>query len=114
MEAKTPQEDESPQGVSRASGEPEQGDSGAVAEDTVERKPSGAAPVARELQGSEATATPVSAFGPVLRPCPPTDTYGTQVEFVSLPVEAARMALQSQKLLFVLHLSGNFEDPQFT
>jgi hypothetical protein len=41
-------------------------------------------------------------------------TYGTQVAFVSSPAEAARKALKERKLLFVLHLSGNFEDRKFT
>jgi len=41
-------------------------------------------------------------------------TYGTQVAFVSSPIEAARKALKERKLLFVLHLSGNFEDKKFT
>jgi hypothetical protein len=41
-------------------------------------------------------------------------TYGTQVAFVSSPAEAARKALKERKLLFVLHLSGNFEDKKFT
>ena len=41
-------------------------------------------------------------------------TYGTQVAFVNSPIEAARKALKERKLLFVLHLSGNFEDKKFT
>jgi hypothetical protein len=40
--------------------------------------------------------------------------YGTSVEFVSSPSEAARLAKQQQKLVFVLHVSGHFEDPTFT
>jgi hypothetical protein len=40
--------------------------------------------------------------------------YGTSVEFLGTPSEAARKALEEQKLVFVLHVSGNFEDPQFT
>jgi len=41
-------------------------------------------------------------------------SYGTSVEFVSTPSEAARLAKKDQKLVFVLHVSGHFEDPQFT
>jgi hypothetical protein len=41
-------------------------------------------------------------------------TYGTQVAFVDTPSEAARRALKERKLLFVLHLSGNFDDKKFT
>ena len=42
------------------------------------------------------------------------DFCGTTVEFVASPKLAAEQALQQHKLLFVLHLSGNFEDPGFT
>jgi hypothetical protein len=41
-------------------------------------------------------------------------SFGTSVEFVDTPSEAARMAKKEQKLVFVLHVSGNFEDPRFT
>ena len=41
-------------------------------------------------------------------------TFGTKVEFVSTPSEAARLAKKEQKLVFVLHVSGQFENPRFT
>ena len=41
-------------------------------------------------------------------------TYGTAIHFVSSPTVAARDALKKDKLVFVLHVSGNFEDPNFT
>lgn len=40
--------------------------------------------------------------------------HGTSVEFEDTPSEAAQKALKEQKLVFVLHVSGNFEDPRFT
>jgi hypothetical protein len=40
--------------------------------------------------------------------------YGTTVDFVGSPSEAARRAKQEEKLVFVLHVSGHFEDPRFT
>ena len=40
--------------------------------------------------------------------------YGTAVEFVDTPKEAAALARKQEKLVFVLHVSGNFEDPRFT
>jgi hypothetical protein len=43
--------------------------------------------------------------------CP---TFGTAVQFVSTPSEAAKIAKKEQKLVFVLHVSGKFEDPRFT
>ena len=41
-------------------------------------------------------------------------SFGTHVEFVSTPSEAARQAKKEEKLVFVLHVSGNFENPRFT
>ncbi len=45
---------------------------------------------------------------------PPCETYGTSIEFARNPSEGARRASQERKLMFVLHLSGNFEDSKFT
>ena len=42
------------------------------------------------------------------------ETYGTAVGFVRSPAEAARIAAQEQKLTFLLHVSGNFDDPGLT
>jgi hypothetical protein len=48
-------------------------------------------------------------------PTPPkAETYGTSVRFLGNPAQAAETALREGKLLFVLHVSGNFEDPCFT
>lgn len=41
-------------------------------------------------------------------------THGTSVDFLDTPSLAARKALKEQKLVFVLHVSGNFEDPRYT
>jgi hypothetical protein len=61
----------------------------------------------------------VAAKGP--QPKPPAKaegetcgSFGTSVEFYDTPSEAARHAKKEQKLVFVLHVSGNFEDPRFT
>jgi hypothetical protein len=40
--------------------------------------------------------------------------FGTRVDFVDTPKEAATLAKKQEKLVFVLHVSGNFEDPRFT
>jgi hypothetical protein len=50
---------------------------------------------------------------------PPADAdestcHGTAVHFVNTPSEAARRALKEEKLVFVLHVSGHFEDPGIT
>jgi hypothetical protein len=40
--------------------------------------------------------------------------YGTSVHFVKNPSEAARLARKEEKLVLVLHVSGLFENPDFT
>src|SRR5262249_33595545 len=51
---------------------------------------------------------------PLAKSAPSHGRYGTAVDFVDDPTEAAREALQQKKLLFVLHVAGNFEDDKFT
>ena len=43
-----------------------------------------------------------------------TQSYGTSVVWSGTPSEAATKAKAEEKLVFVLHVSGNFEDPRFT
>jgi hypothetical protein len=40
--------------------------------------------------------------------------FGTSVHFVATPSVAAKQALKEEKLVFVLHVSGLFEDPTLT
>ena len=40
--------------------------------------------------------------------------YGTNLHFEKTPSDAAKKALKEEKLVFVLHVSGNFEDSEFT
>jgi hypothetical protein len=40
--------------------------------------------------------------------------HGTSIDFYSTPSKAATAALKAEKLLFVLHVSGHFEDPGLT
>ena len=47
-------------------------------------------------------------------PQPPGETYGTQVLFMNNREAAADLARRDHKLLFVMHISGNFEDSCFT
>ncbi len=39
---------------------------------------------------------------------------GTAVNFVDTPADAAKQALKEEKLVFILHVSGNFETPEYT
>ncbi|HYV35971.1 MAG TPA: hypothetical protein VE988_09730 [Gemmataceae bacterium] len=43
-----------------------------------------------------------------------TGDFGTNVRFVKTPSDAGTQALKEEKLVFVLHVSGEFEDPDFT
>jgi hypothetical protein len=43
-----------------------------------------------------------------------TGEFGTSVHFEKSPSAAARKALKEEKLVVVLHVSGDFEDPAFT
>jgi len=79
------------------------------------------------VHGSELDSKP-AVPGPVVRPVKPvkpvqpivkdkaegTCSHGTRVDFVDTPSLAAKLAKKEQKLVFVLHVSGNFEDPRFT
>jgi hypothetical protein len=40
--------------------------------------------------------------------------FGTRIDFYKSPQEAAKEAVKEEKLVFVLHLSGIFEDSKFT
>jgi len=51
---------------------------------------------------------------PITQSCSARTTHGTNVNFLSTPTEAARKARENNKLTFLLHISGNFEDTDFT
>ncbi len=43
-----------------------------------------------------------------------TACHGTAINFVESPVTAAKLAAKQKKLVLVVHVSGYFEDPDFT
>ena len=45
--------------------------------------------------------------------CPP-QKLGTRVDFVSSPADALRLSGRGGKLAFILHISGHFEQTEFT
>ena len=45
---------------------------------------------------------------------PTCGSHGTTIDFVDTPNDAAKQANKEEKLVFVLHVSGHFEDPRFT
>jgi hypothetical protein len=53
-------------------------------------------------------------FAPVARADGLTCGYGTKVNFVDDPKQAAALAKKQEKLVLVLHVSGHFENPEFT
>jgi hypothetical protein len=63
------------------------------------------------------TATPAWADGPKAAKSDEatcTGEFGTSLRFEKSPSDAARKALKEEKLVVVIHVSGNFEDPAFT
>jgi hypothetical protein len=40
--------------------------------------------------------------------------YGTSVHFEKNPKDAAKKALKEEKLVLVIHISGHFEEPDYT
>jgi hypothetical protein len=48
------------------------------------------------------------------QPEPACEISAVSVEFARDPMEAARQAREEHKLMFVLHVSGNFEESKFT
>jgi hypothetical protein len=78
-----------------------------------------AAALASDLTGKPVSAANDEPAAQSAQAAPPkTDedcgSHGTAVDFVANPKEAAALAAKQQKLVFVLHVSGHFEDPQFT
>jgi hypothetical protein len=75
-----------------------------------------------ELAGGPAKAPVTPGVRPVVKlpvkeleaPAPTCGKHGTTIEFVATPSEAATQARKEGKLVFVLHVSGHFEDPRFT
>ena len=58
-------------------------------------------------------------FGPTtqerfVQTCSAQTAQGTAINFVATPSEAADKAHKDMKLTFLLHISGNFEDSDFT
>jgi hypothetical protein len=53
---------------------------------------------------------------PIITPAekPTCSAHGTTIDFVDTPSQAASLAKKAGKLVMVLHVSGNFEDPRFT
>jgi hypothetical protein len=59
------------------------------------------------LAGGAAAKSPAKAEAPC-------GDYGTSVHFEDSPAGAARQAKKDEKLVLVLHVSGHFENPEFT
>jgi len=72
-----------------------------------------AALVGQPNRPAEPLASPADQY-PITQFCSARTTHGTTVNFLSTPTEAARKAQENNKLTFLLHISGNFEDSDFT
>ena len=72
-------------------------------------------PQPKQHQRSEVENTSPFQLPPPSEPKRPTgENYGTRVLFLNNQEAAAAMARHEHKLLFVMHISGNFEDSCFT
>ena len=69
---------------------------------------------ASELKTSGPAAVPAKVKSADTCPTGGCGDYGTTVHFLNSPSEAAQQAKKEQKLVLVLHVSGLFENPDFT
>ena len=60
----------------------------------------------------EVAVEPEEPAGP--RPAVCAANLGTRIEFIKDPPEAFKLARREKKLVFMIHLSGNFEEKEFT
>lgn len=70
-------------------------------------------PVGASDSAPAVAAVPDPGLADAARP-PRCDRFGTAIDFVRSPSVACRQAAREQKLVMVLHLAGNFDDPGFT
>ena len=56
----------------------------------------------------------VAAFAAPVASAGESCGFGTRIDFVESPKEAAALAKKQEKLVLVLHVSGHFEDPGLT
>jgi hypothetical protein len=68
------------------------------------------AAAAPERKPEPALEIPAAPAKPAVCPA----NIGTQITFVKDPPDAFRRAQEEKKLVFIIHLSGNFEDKEFT
>lgn len=59
-------------------------------------------------------AGPAVGKNPAVQKQPTCGEYGTSVHFEDTPADAAKQAKKDEKLVMVLHVSGHFENPEFT
>jgi len=57
---------------------------------------------------------PAVGKNPAVQKQPTCGEYGTSVHFEDTPADAAKQAKKDEKLVMVLHVSGHFENPEFT
>ena len=79
----------------------------------VQEKPQAAPVVQAKDACPQCDALEDKALADLAKP-PAREKFQTEVEFVRNAQEAARIAKADNKLTFLLHVSGNFEDPGFT
>jgi hypothetical protein len=68
-----------------------------------------------ERRPAASRVAPPSSAAPLTCAVPPVGaTHGTSVTFLPTPAQASRQAEREGKLVFLLHVSGDFEEARFT
>ena len=70
--------------------------------------------LSRAAPAEEESPSPAAAPEPVVADPPRCERFGTAIDFVRSPSIAYERAAREQKLVLMLHLAGQFEDPGFT
>ena len=55
-----------------------------------------------------------NARSPVVKEPAPCGDHGTSIYMEDTPAAAAKKAIKDEKLVMILHVSGQFEDPKLT
>jgi hypothetical protein len=90
----------------------------AAPRELIEAMPAPINLVAEEKAAEPPVAQLPAAAGPAAKACgapdPAPQGHGASVEFASGPADALKQAGKEHKLVFLLHISGNFEESGFT
>jgi len=85
-----------------------------VAVEPVAVEPAAPPPAPRFVAPINPAPAPLVDPVPATNAAPACSNYGTAVTFLENPPDAFRQAAKENKLVLMVHVSGNFDDPAFT